>query len=216
MSCEDRCSGDGVWLRYYMEEGKQIFTRAGRVWDGLNTRCKIGGKYQESRKTYEGCVNLFQNFQTFCTWCQHQEGYLKRDKSGRWWALDKDLLGTGKHYSEDFCVFVPNEINLLLKLSKKRVHDLPIGVRERKDRVKKFHAQITSSGKNITLGHSYSPLAAHKLWQVAKIKEIEKRLFEYGESIDQRAVLKLKAIKDSVLNDIIFNRETKSLLGGTY
>lgn len=214
MTIVDVKNSSGEWLRYVRECDVQNFTRAGRLWDNINTRCKIGGNYQLNHPTYKGCINNFRDFQGFANWCQSQIGYLKRDKSLRWWAIDKDLLGTGLSYDPFSCVFIPNDINILFKSNKKVVYeDLPIGVGICHGRNKKYRSQIQISGKNTQLGNSYTPEAAHRLWQQAKIKEINKRISEYKNSLDVRVVNKLEEVINKLKAQLKNGEETKNLLG---
>ena len=76
--------------------------------------------------TYRGCVTSenFKNFQFFAGWCQEQVGF---GEDGC--QLDKDILIKGnKVYSEDTCVFVPKELNLVLTSRKALRGEQPIGV----------------------------------------------------------------------------------------
>lgn len=83
-------------------------TRAGRVWNNLQTR--TDGRHKD--KCYDEAVNGFKGFQEFAEWCQSEYGYMNVEQNGRFWQLDKDILVSGNMvYSPDTCCFVPNRIN---------------------------------------------------------------------------------------------------------
>lgn len=214
MACIDIRSDGGLWVGSVYRDKKQIQTRAGRLWSNINSRCKVGGNYQLLHETYLGCTNLFKDFQTFCDWCQTAVGYTNVDKSGRYWAIDKDLLGDGKSYSEKVCLFLPNDINILLKENNKVRYDLPAGVLPKHDRNKRYVSQISVCGKRQHLGNFYTAEEAHKEWQKKKVVVIGDRLLEYQNRIDVRAIDKLRLIQESILTDINFGRQTMLPLGG--
>lgn len=106
-------------------------TREYAVWHEMMKRC-YDKKYHSKFPSYIGCVaeDFFKYFPDFTEWVVEQKGF---GKAG--WDFDKDLLGSGKLYSRDFCVFVPKEINYaFLRWEKKSTKELPTGVRERKGR----------------------------------------------------------------------------------
>ncbi|WPJ68910.1 putative HNH homing endonuclease [Acinetobacter phage AB_SZL4] len=89
----------------------------------------------------------FKNYSYFYDWCQEQIGF-----ENKGWQLDKDLLIKGnKIYSEDTCVFIPKEINLLLTKRKNDRGEFPIGVFLRKNH-KDLELKYLCMGKDIFLG----------------------------------------------------------------
>ena len=96
--------------KYPINEGG-IQTKEYELWCNMLRRC-YSEKYQKKRPTYKDCKvsENFKSFEYFYEWCHKQIGF-----GNEGWHLDKDLLNKGnKVYSEDSCIFIPNEINLLL------------------------------------------------------------------------------------------------------
>ena len=99
------------------------------LWTDMLLRCT--NKVLLKRPTYEGtaCSESFKSYTFFYEWCNQQKGFNEKDKNGRKWNLDKDLLVKGnKLYSEDTCVFVPHRINSLLIKRDACRGEWPVGV----------------------------------------------------------------------------------------
>ena len=155
----------GCWVRekgtttptHYLRE----VTRAGLLWGNINSRCKA--PYWRKYPTYIGTENRFSCFESFADWCNAQYGYTNRDRSGRYWSLDKDLRVLGNRvYSEDTCLFAPNWVNTLMLGCSSVRGEFPIGV------------NLHKSGKYIArcgdyLGLYETPHQAHKAWQERKL-----------------------------------------------
>ena len=103
-------------------KGKHV--QAYGVWTGAVLRCYCPIRL-EKRPSYKGCTVseewlVYQNFADF---------YINHESYGLGYELDKDLLFKGnKVYSAETCCFLPRELNLLIRDSKEKVSDLPIGV----------------------------------------------------------------------------------------
>lgn len=124
---------DGNWIRHlsatYDGIERRVTTRLGSLWNNILQRTKEGGKYQISKPSYTGTVNLFSSFDDFCDFCINCQGFGMVDGSGKPYALDKDIVGDGKTYSREKCCFVPLSINnLLLEKGGKKSSELPSGI----------------------------------------------------------------------------------------
>ena len=75
---------------------------------------------------YQGCqvCNEWNNFENFLAW--FTDNYYSIDGDNM--DLDKDILGNGKLYSPDTCVFIPHKLNSQFARRGKSNKDLPMGV----------------------------------------------------------------------------------------
>lgn len=102
--------------------------------------------------------------------------------------LDKDILVTGnKIYSPETCCYVPKDVNNILVLRCNARGDYPLGVskmakdkRSINERKKPYLAKITDKGKTVNMGYFEKPLDAHKMWQLAKSKQIQRVVSWYA------------------------------------
>jgi hypothetical protein len=130
-------------------------------WHHMLERC-YSVKYQKNFPTYTGCSVCAEwlTFSNFKAWM------IKQDWQGK--CLDKDLLSQGnKVYSPDMCLFVSNEINVLLTDSKATRGIHPRGVSFNK-RNNKFQSELSVNGKPKRLGGFDSPEKAHEVYKKAK------------------------------------------------
>ena len=79
--------------------------------------------------------------------------------------LDKDLIGDGKLYSPENCVFVSRSLNQMLNFGASGEH--PVGVCRHKSG--KFAANVKTNGDRKHLGLFLSPDEAHSAWCKAKL-----------------------------------------------
>jgi len=130
----------GKYVAIEKVDGVRRKTKEYRLWQGIMERC-YSHKCHMREPTYVGCQasDNFKNFQYFAEWCQNQIGF-----NNEGYHLDKDILGTGKLYSEDYCVFVPARVNTLLLKPKITAKDLPLGVYFCK-RQGKYKSQVNSA-----------------------------------------------------------------------
>lgn len=179
----------GLWVRTYSPRVMERHTTiSGALWDGIRTRCLRGGAMQRAEPTYEGCNNLFKDFQVFTDWNIHQIGYDTFDLKGRRWQFDKDLLFKGnKVYSEETCVFVPSELNSVLSKRQRFRGDLPVGVCLHKQ-TGKYIARVAKRFP-ITehIGLYSTPLAAFEAYKRVKEAYIKELTSKWEGIIDPRA-----------------------------
>ena len=154
------------------------------LWHNMLQRC-YNGAFKKKRPTYECCEvsDKFKRYEYFYEWCQKQIGF---DNQG--WQLDKDLLVKGnKVYSEDSCVFLPQEINSLLVKSNASRGEHLIGVCW--DKAKKaFKAQVRKNrGKSEHLGLFKTELEAFNVYKTAKESYLKEQANEWKSQIDDRA-----------------------------
>ena len=113
--------GVGISGTKYPPTINGVQTKEYVLWKHMLERC-YSDVYKKKQPTYEGCEvsDKFKSYTYFYEWCNKQMGF-----DNEYWQLDKDLLIKGnKVYSEDYCVFLPKEINLVLTKSNKTRGDV--------------------------------------------------------------------------------------------
>ena len=161
-----------------------VKTKEYYLWHNMLQRC-YNGSFKKKRPTYEGCKvsDKFKSYEYFYEWCNKQIGF---DNQG--WRLDKDLLVKGnKVYSEDSCVFLPQEINSLLVKSNASRGEHLIGVCW--DKAKKaFKAQVRKNkGKSEHLGLFKTEIEAFNVYKTAKESYLKEQANNWKSQIDIRA-----------------------------
>ena len=154
------------------------------LWTHMLQRC-YSDVYKKKYPTYIDCEvsDNFKSYEYFYEWCHNQIGF-----GNNGWHLDKDLLVKGnKVYSEDSCVFIPREINLLLtKCTASRGEHL-IGVHWCK-RDKAFVARVNKNkGKREHLGLFKTELEAFNAYKEAKESFVKEQADKWKSQIDERA-----------------------------
>ncbi len=159
-------------------------TKEYELWRGMLKRCYSDG-YKKKQPTYEGCAvsENFKSYEYFYEWCHKQIGF---DNEG--WHLDKDLLVKGsKVYSENTCVFIPKEINLLLIKRESLRGECLIGVSWHK-KASAFVAQVNKNkGKQEWLGYFKTEIEAFNAYKEAKETFIKEQAEKWKDKIDERA-----------------------------
>ena len=158
------------------------------LWTGMLRRC-YSEKYQKKYPTYEGCEvsDNFKSFEYFYEWCYKQIGFNNKG-NGNQFHLDKDLLTKGnKVYSENSCVFIPKDINLLLTKCVASRGEHLIGVHWCK-KGKSFVARVNKNkGKREHLGYFKTEIEAFNAYKQAKEAFIKEQANKWKLQIDERA-----------------------------
>ena len=160
------------------------------LWCSMLKRC-YSDAYKKKYPTYEVCKvsDNFKSYEYFYEWCHKQVGF-----GNDGWHLDKDLLVKGnKVYSESTCVFIPQEINLMLVKSDKRRGEHLIGVSWCK-KANAFKASVNKNkGKQEYLGCFKTELEAFNAYKTAKESFVKEQAEKWKDKIDERAY---KALMD--------------------
>lgn len=143
--------------------GKRVSCNFYSVWKSMITRC-YSENYKNRFPSYRGCTVceewlLFSNFKV---WME------KQDWEGK--HLDKDILVKGnKTYSPDFCVFVPESLNMFLLDRSRRRGKYPLGVSWHKG-TGKFAARCDNpfTRQRESLGYFTCEFKAHEVWKARK------------------------------------------------
>ena len=154
------------------------------LWQRMLERCYSDG-FKKKNPTYIDCEvsENFKSYEYFYEWCYKQIGFCVGG-----FELDKDLLLKGnKVYSENTCIFIPAEINLLLiKRDASRGEHL-IGVSWCK-RDKAFVAQVSrNKGKPERLGYFKTEIEAFNAYKKAKEVFVKEVAEKWKSQIDERA-----------------------------
>ena len=163
-----------------MANGEEL--REYRLWRGLLYRC-YNEKTKNKIPSYDSCSvsTNFKYFPYFQNWCYNQVGF-----NNVGFELDKDILVKGnKVYSEDTCVFVPKEVNLLLCNAKRNRGSLPIGVRLSRNK-SRYLSYITKEGRYTGLGTYGTPEQAFQVYKQTKEAYIKEVANKWKEQIDPR------------------------------
>ena len=176
--------GVGVVGTKYPSEVNRVKTKEYMLWTHMLRRC-YSGYFKKKYPTYIDCAvsENFNYYEYFYDWCQNQIGF-----GNNGWHLDKDLLVKGnKVYSEDSCVFVPTEINLLLVKREASRGEHLIGVSWHKTK-KAFVAQVNKNkGSPEWLGSFNTELEAFNAYKQAKEEFIKEQAEKWKSQIDDRA-----------------------------
>jgi hypothetical protein len=157
------------------------------LWKNMLRRC-FSENCQNKQPTYKGCnvSDNFLNYTFFYDWCKNQVGFGNVDEKGRSWCLDKDILFTGnKIYSENTCVFVPQEINNFFTDSGNARGEYPLGVYFDK-REGKFKAQCNVNGKRQHLGYFDTLQEAFTVYKPFKEALCKQLALKWKHEIDPR------------------------------
>ena len=180
--------GVGIVGTKYPSTINGVLTKEYALWQNMLKRC-YSDTLKKKYPTYIGCEvsDNFKSYEYFYEWCHNQIGF-DSDGDGNPFQLDKDLLVKGnKIYSEDSCVFLPNEINLLLTKRTATRGEYLIGVCWHK-RDKVFIAQVNKNkGKSEHLGYFNTEIEAFNAYKKAKESFIKEQANKWKGKIDERA-----------------------------
>ena len=176
--------GVGVVGTKYPSEVNRVKTKEYVLWTHMLRRC-YSDYFKKKYPTYIDCAvsENFNYYEYFYEWCQNQIGF-----GNNGWHLDKDLLVKGnKAYSEDSCVFVPTEINLLLVKREASRGEHLIGVHWCNTK-KAFVAQVNKNkGRSEWLGSFNTELEAFNAYKKAKESFVKEQAEKWKGKIDDRA-----------------------------
>ncbi len=176
--------GVGILGTKYQAKINGVQAKEYMLWTHMLQRC-YSDTLKKKYPTYEGCEasENFKYYEYFYEWCHSQIGF-----GNEGWHLDKDLLVKGnKVYSEDSCIFLPNEINLLLtKRTASRGKHL-IGVCWH-NTSKSFVARVRiNKGKSEHLGYFTTEIEAFNAYKKAKESFVKEQAEKWKGKIDERA-----------------------------
>lgn len=161
-------------------DGVRVVRKAYTQWSGMVARA---GKNKYYKKVVVS--DLFKNYDQWYDWANNQKGFLNLEPSGRIWSIDKDIIGDGSIYSEDVCVFVPAEINNLVK-GNGGIKNKCISKLEPKKGGADYTINIGYKGQNICLGVYYSEERALLVYNKFKKVMLDDLYLEYKDSVDHR------------------------------
>ena len=174
----------GILGAKYSSKINGVHTKEYVVWTHMLQRC-YSDTHKKKHPTYKGCEvsDNFRSYEYFYEWCNNQIGF-----GSEGWHLDKDLLIKGnKVYSENTCIFIPSEINMvLIKSTASRGQHL-IGVCWSNTN-KAFVAKVSKNkGNPEHLGFFNTELEAFKAYKQAKESFIKEQANKWKDQIDDRA-----------------------------
>jgi len=164
-------------IRSYMDNGVQVHTRIGQLFNCMTQRAKIGGSFQRRWPRYEGTTasEEFLNFETFTAWATSQLGWDDPD-----FELDKDILSVGsRHYSSETCVFIPRIINVNVARHKRKAV---------KSEKRGFVIYAKLSGCSVIIGPHSTEAECSLDYEDLKQLYLEELLDKFKHKMSKRAV----------------------------
>lgn len=181
-------------------DGKRVVSPFYRTWFNMLNRC-YNPKLHKIQKTYIDCsvCEHWLYFSNFKAWMEKQEWNGK--------VLDKDLLvGGNKIYSPQTSLFIQASVNTSLILRGNDRGENPLGCNFHK-KSRSYRAYCSDGkGKPDHLGLYKTPMEAHRVWQLAKIKILDALK---DTQPDFLVKIGLQRVIDKIQDDYDNNRETK-------
>ena len=155
-----------------------------QTWVDMLKRVYVGKKSRTSYLNVSVCEG-WHNFQNFAEWCYSQEFFDVKDKNGKRYEIDKDILVKGnKVYSPKTCCFVPSEINCLFIRNERFRGNLPIGVTKSKG---SFIARLSKGfGNRVYLGSFKTETEAFLAYKKAKEVYLKELAEDWKGKIDDK------------------------------
>lgn len=155
-------------------------------WHNMLQRC-YNEKFQATRPTYKECIvcDDWLNFQNFAKW--HDQNYYEiESNSERGMNLDKDILNkNNKIYCPEYCVYVPDSINLLFIKKNANRGSLPVGVNKAKNS-KRYTSHYSNGSKREQIGLFSTVEEAFNAYKIHKEAHIKQVAEEYKNIIPKR------------------------------
>lgn len=173
--------GVGINDRKYPASINGVSKKEYTLWKGMLERC-YNSICQTKYPTYIGCTvsNDFKNYSYFFEWCNVQIGFGNES-----YELDKDLIQkNNKVYSENTCVFLPKELNIVFMNRSNDKSILPIGVTRNGNN---FSARCSINGIRKSIGTFTTPELAFNAYKTFKESHIKELAEKYKDVIDPRA-----------------------------
>lgn len=159
-----------------------------KLWADMLLRCTT--KYWDKNPTYVGtnCSASFKSYSFFYEWCQEQVGFGNIGNDNRKWQIDKDLLvKNNTTYSEEVCIFLPQEINSLIINRRFGRGEYPVGVYFDSKWKKYVSRCCAGNGNKIFIGSFFCPVEAFQAYKTFKEAYIKQVAEQYKSQIDLRA-----------------------------
>ena len=152
-------------------------------------------RMQALNPTYKGVevCKEWLNFQNFASWCETQKFFNAKDKNGRCYEIDKDLLVRGnKIYSPETCCFIPREVNIFLVKRQNDRGSFPIGVTFCKERGNFMAFCTVDDVPRKYLGRFKTPEEAFLAYKKAKEAYAKVLIGKWDGAVDERVIKALR------------------------
>ena len=174
--------GKGVVGNLFPTKSGSKLTKEYLLWTNMLKRC-YSENFHLKHVSYVGCTvsENFMQYTYFYEWCNSQIGF-----GVEGFQLDKDILSKGnKIYSEDTCVFVPNEINCLTINTESKRGIYPVGV-SYNENTRNYSTYMSAYSKLKYLGRYNTPEQAFLAYKIAKESYIKEVAEKWRDKIDPR------------------------------